>query len=168
MSSKLNEDFVDEELPCQVNSKYHDSNQCNAIKHDHCSSFSPIHTNLASINKHFDELQHILSKLKTDFDIGISEHKISSQNETPVNNINLPLYHPFVFDTSQTNYGGTGIYVKESIVFNKREDLKIYSPGDFESTFIELVLPNKRNMIVGCLYRHPNSSITIKHFKEDY
>ena len=75
-------------LPCKINSKYYDLNQCNAIKHDHCSSFSLIHTNLASINRHFDELQHILSKLKTDFDIGISEHKISSQNETPVTNIN--------------------------------------------------------------------------------
>ena len=39
------------------------------------------HTNLDSINKHFDDMQNILSCLKTKFDIiGITEHKIKEHN----------------------------------------------------------------------------------------
>ena len=64
--------------------------------------------------------------------------------------------------------GGTGFYVKSSCVFNKRDDLKFNSPGNFESTFIELVFPNKRNMIVGCILSHPTSKVTVDQFNQDY
>ena len=76
----------------------------------------------------------------------------------------IPGYQPFVFDCSNTTHGGTGFYIKNSIVFNKRDDLKFYSPGDFESTFIEIILPNKKNMIIGFIYRHPSSNISIQKF----
>ena len=35
-----------------------------------------------------------------------------------------------------TNSDGTGFFIKNSVVYN-RDDLKFYSSGDFESTFIE-------------------------------
>ena len=111
----------------------------------------------ASIAKHHDDLQLTLSLLKTKFDvIGITEHKI--MKDTQISNIDIPGYQPFVFDCSDTSHGGTGFYIKNSIVFNKRDDLKFYSPGDFESTFIEIIFPNKKNMIIGCIYRHPSSN----------
>ena len=53
-------------------------------------------------------------------------------------------------------------YILKTIVFNRRDDLKFYSPGDFESTFIEIIFPNKKNMIIGCIYRHPSSNISIQ------
>ena len=49
------------EFPNPINSKYYDITQFNSIKHDPTSSFSLFHTNLASINKHFDDMQNILS-----------------------------------------------------------------------------------------------------------
>ena len=39
------------------------------------------------------------------------------------------------------------------------------SPGG-ESTFIEIQFPRKRNLIVGCIYRHPNSDISIREFTD--
>ena len=32
-------------------------------------------------------------------------------------------------------------------------------PGNLESTFIELILPFKRNLVLGCVYKHPRMKI---------
>ena len=54
-----------------------DIDDINTIKADPTSSFNIIHTNIASIDKHFDELSLTLSLLDVKFDlIGITEHKI--------------------------------------------------------------------------------------------
>ena len=30
--------------------------------------------------------------------------------------------------------------------------------------FIEIIFPNKKNLIVGCIYRHPSSEISVEDF----
>ena len=127
------------EFPNPINLKYYDIGQFNSIKHDPTSSFSLFHTNLASINKHFDDMQNILSCLKTKFDIiGITEHKIKKEHNTPVLNINLDGYHPFIFDTSDTNCGGTGLYIKDSIkgMISSFHLLEILSPHLLELSYL--------------------------------
>ena len=42
--------------------------------------------------------------------------------------------------------------------------MQINSSGNHESTFIEIQLSNKKNLIVGCIYRHPNSGISTDDF----
>ena len=107
--------------------------------------------------------------LKFDFlIIGISEHKIHKNDCNSITNIDLDGYHPFVFDPTETSHGGTGFYIKESLVYVRRDDLKFNSPGNYESTFIEIILPNRKNLILGCVYRHPTSTITIQQFTNDY
>ena len=70
-------------------------------------------------------------------------------------NIGIPGFHPLVYDCSDTTHGGTGFYIINCIVYNKREDLEIQSPDDFESTSIELIFPNKKNLLIGCIYITP-------------
>ena len=41
-------------------------------------------------------------------------------------------------------------------------------PTDFESSFIEIIIPNKKNIVAGCIYRHPSSSISIEEFTKKY
>ena len=41
-------------------------------------------------------------------------------------------------------------------------------PGVSEATFIEIILPGKQNVIVGCIYRHPSSNLTVNQFNNDY
>ena len=69
----------------------------NRISQNKEASFNLIHTNLASIAKHHDDLQvTTLSLLKTKFDvIGITEHKINKEINTPISNIDIPGYQPF-------------------------------------------------------------------------
>ena len=139
---------------------------------DSANSFSTLgilHTNLASINKYHDDLSTVLSLLKPEIHvIGISEHKIHSNDTNNTRNINLEGYHPFVFDPTETTHGGTGFYIKDSLVFKKRDDLKFNSSCTHESTFIEIILPNKKNIILGCIYRHPNSKIPVNCFIDNY
>ena len=41
-----------------------------------------------------------------------------------------------------------------------RNDLNIYKSGHLESIFVEVDLPKKSNIIIGCIYQNP--SITFK------
>ena len=110
--------------------------------------------------------QH-LSLLNADFHIGITEHKIL-EDEPIVKNIDLPGYHTFHYQPTETLHGGTGFYVMDSLVFIERKEISFNSTGDLESCFIELVIPNKKNFIAGCIYHHPSSSISVQHFYSDY
>ena len=49
-------------------------------------------------------------------------------------------------------------------------DLKLVYPGSgqFESTFLEIVLPDKKNIVIGCIYRHPSSNISVDQFTNDH
>ena len=159
-----NDDDDDENLPNSVNSTYYDVNQLNSLKIDLPSSFGLFHVNIASLDKHIDDLKLILSLLKYKFDvIGISEHKIF-KDTLPSNNIIIPGYHEFIFEPTGTTHGGTGFYLKDNIDYITRDDLQINSPSDFESMFIEIQFPKKNNLIVGCVYRHPTSKISVQDF----
>ena len=159
----------EEGLAIPINSSYYDIHKFNQIKTDNASSLGFIHTNLASINKNFDDLNLVLSLLKFEFHvIAISEHKIHINEVNNITNITLEGYYPFQFDPTHTSHGGTGFYIKKSLNFILRDDLKFNAPGDFESTFIELIFPQKRNMVIGCIYRHPTSNIPISIFNKNY
>ena len=120
--------------------------------------------NIASLNKHIDDLRKILSQLKYNFDIiGISEHKIL-KGTTPSNNIEIPGYDNFILEPTDTNFGDTGFYVKDNLDYVRRSDLEINSPTNYETIVIEVKFPKKKNLIVGCIYRHPSSKISLKDF----
>ena len=57
-------------------------------------------------------------------------------------------------------------FISGNLTFKQHPDLLINKPGRLESTFIELILQNKRNMICGCIYKHP--SIKITRFNSEY
>ena len=142
-----------------VNSKYYNVSNFNKIKIDKKSSFGLVHINIASLNKHFDDLDELLSRLKFDFDvIGISEHKISKDGH-PSNNISLSGYDEFIFEPTGTTHGGAGFYIKSGLDYVVRHDLKLNTPSFYEAMFVEIILPDRKNLIVGCIYRHPSESI---------
>ena len=58
----------------------------------------------------------------------------------------LPGY-TFYFKETESSHGGTDFFISDNLTFKQRSDLLINEPGRLESTFIELMFPNKRNMI---------------------
>ena len=122
-------------------------------------SLSLFHINACSLNKNFDDLQHLLSCTKTKFDIiAISETRITKQVSL-LNNLNLNNYS-FEFTPTETSAGGTLLYIANHLSYKCRNDLNIYKKNELESTFIEIVNPKKSNIIVGVIYRHPSMDLT--------
>ena len=165
----LQSDVVEDDFfSTQVNSKYYDLKQFNKLKPDISSSLSLMHVNIASLNLHIDDLKTVLARLNTNFDIiGISEHKIRS-GTTPSNNIEISGYREFEFEPTGTTHGGVGFYIKNNLDYFIRPDLILNSPSNFETMFVEIVLPDRKNLVVGCVYRHPSSDVSVKEFSENY
>ena len=104
---------------------------------------------------HHDDLLITLSHLKFEFHvIALTEHKI--RHSMPIQNIEIPGYHEFIYDSSETTHAGIKtLCLHKSLTYKIRNDLKLVPPhpGIFESTFIEIILPDKKNLIIGCIYR---------------
>ena len=74
--------------------------------------------------------------------------------------------YTFYFNETKSSHGGTGFFISDNLIFKQGPDLIIDELGMLESTFIELIFPNKRNMICGCIYKHP--SMKISRFNSEY
>ena len=128
--------FNDTDHQTTIDSKYYDITDFNNIKISRNSSLATLHLNIASLAKHFEDLQNLLSVLKHPFDIiGISEHKINKTSKNK--DFNLPEY-TFCFSPTESSHGGTGFFISNDLTFKLRPDLQICEPGRLESTFIEL------------------------------
>ena len=58
--------------------------------------------------------------------------------------------------------------MKIFINFIERKDIELNSSGDFESNFVEIKFENNQNLVIGCIYRHPSSKITVSEFSEEH
>ena len=126
---------------------------------------SLFHINACSLNKNFDDLQHLLSCTKKNFDIiAISEARITKQVSL-LSNLNLNNYS-FEFTPTGTSAGGTLLYIVNHLSYKCHNDLNIYKKNELESTFIEIVNPKKSNILVGVIYRH--SSMDFADFNCNY
>ena len=130
-------------------------------------NFSVLHLNIGSLGAHKDELESILSALKFKFDaIGISETKIK-KGVVPNYDVNIRGYIPYSTPTLASK-GGVMLYISDKHDSKPRKDLERIVSKDhvLESTFAEIVVPTKKNIILGCIYRHP--SMEVNDFNEGY
>ena len=167
LSNDIDDD--DENLPNKINSKYMDSTEFKNANFNSPTNFSLCHLNIASLDHHIDDLRLTLTRLKHKFNIiGISEHKIKTKIAKSSSNIDIPGYNKFMFTPTNTTHGGTGFYVRNDTDFIPRDDLKFVSDGDHESSFIEIKFNKRKELIIGCIYRHPSSKISINQFSDDH
>ena len=129
------------------------------------SSLSLFHLNNCSLSKIIDAFEHLIQSTKTDFDIiAVSESSIT-KNKFPQFDRSIPNYS-YNFCATEANTGGTLIYIRNHLSNKMWNDLKIYKPSELESKFIEICYPKKTNIIIGCIYKHPN--MNINEYKDDY
>ena len=129
------------------------------------SMFSSFHLNVQSLKScdKYDNLVNYLSSLNHEFSIiALSETWLSEATNTLYD---MPLYNSVHSYRSERVGGGVSIYVHNKFQFVVREDLAFeHHATDVESLFIELPscsLFNGKNVIVGCIYRPPDTDITI-------
>ena len=80
------------------------------------------------------------------------------KDKSPINSINLKGYSHESCPT-ESAAGGTLLYISNNLSYKPRNNLCIYKSTELESTFIEILSPKKTNVIVGCIYRHPDMQL---------
>ena len=141
-----------------INCKYYDVNELSEFTF-RSKNLSLFHLNIASLSLHHVELKLLLNQLGINFNIiGITETKYSSLN--PPSNCHIEGYD-IVHTASDSNKGGALLYISNKWQYTCRTDLnRITHKGkELESIFLEISQPNNKNIIIGCIYRHPNMSI---------
>ena len=96
--------------------------------------------------------------------IAVSGSRIAKNKPPPIN-VNIPKCS-YEFCPMEAKADGTLIYIRNHLSYKMRNDLKIYKSFELESTFIEICNPKKTNVIIGCIYKHPN--VNINEFNDDY
>ena len=105
-------------------------------------SLALFHINACSLNKFFDNLQHLLSCTNKNFDvITITEIKITKStsltNNITMNNF-LFLFLPYWIFNS-----GTLLYIADHLLYKPGLDLNVCKSNKLEPTFIEVLNPKK-------------------------
>ena len=142
-----------------VNSRYFDIDEIQALKsYDNKNSLSFFHINACSLNKNFDDLEYLLKCTNKSFDIiAASETRISTKTSLTCN-INLKNYS-FESTPTESSAGGTLLYISNRLSYIPRFDLNIVKKNQVESTFIEIINTKKTNIVVDCIYKHPNMEV---------
>ena len=65
-------------------------------------------------------------------------------------NTDLPRYY-FLSQTSTSNAGGNGFYIKNNVSHTIRDELCTTQP-EFESVWVEFEVPHKHNIVCGLIY----------------
>ena len=82
--------------------------------------------------------------------IGISECRIRT-GRLPLSNINIDDY-TYEYTTTESSEGGT-------LHRHTEGDLHLNKPKEIVSTFIKVIETKKKNIAIGCIYKHPKLPI---------
>ena len=146
------DDDVDESNIENINSKYFSCEEF--FNHDNSNAFNILHSNVNGFISHADNINEFLAHpKKTEFDaICITE---TSLKDVDIPENALPHgYEPFSTKTLSSK-GGVTIFVKNTHDYFERDDLRVQRK-EFEAVWIEINNSRNKNMVVGCIYRHPH------------
>ena len=116
------------------------------IEISHNKLQSLFHINVCSLNKNFDDLQHLLSCTKNFDIIAISETRITKQVSL-LNNLDLNNYS-VEFTPTETSAGGTLLYIANHLSYKCHNDLNIYSIKRMNWNLLLLKLSTPKNQIL--------------------
>ena len=162
MISTLNNNIKDFNVPMEENeteqetfSSYYTENQfVSRFLNMDKSSFSLIHSNIRSMNKNFESLSALLDRFRFNYSIiGLSETWFGEQ---PSSFFEIPGFHLEVNNRANKIGGGVGLYINSEFTYTTKKDLT-YMSECIETLFIEIVFDNRKNIVVGVIYRPPNS-----------
>ena len=131
-----------------INSNYYDIDQLQTLKEfTDKRSFSLFHLNTSSLTKNIDDFEQLIQSTKSDFDIiAVSQSRITKNKLRPID-ISIPNYS-YEFCPTEANAGGTLIYIRNHLSYKTRNNLKIYKSFELESTFIEIIVILRRQILL--------------------
>ena len=152
--SMMDESGEDENCPPAMECKYYSPEEFTTAKFISFKTFSILHYNIHSVQRHIDEFRVVLDMLNFKFDVICLSESLIKTPQTPIN-INIEGYQNPIGTPTDSAKGGVLIYVKSGIDFKCRNDLKVHKSKELESFFIEIKNQKEKNDIIGVIYRHP-------------
>ena len=158
LSEELSYDNDSNQNPLPIpSSKYITQFQLkDVVKNFSKDTFSLLHINIRSISKHFDDLQILLdNQSKHSFSvIGLTETWLSSDTNLPYA---IDGYDFIVNNRSKKSGGGVALYLSNCFEFTVLYELNFMNEF-IESLFVEISIPQSKNIIIGIIYRPPSSN----------
>ena len=158
LSEELNLDFHFDDPATETLTSYITNKQFHNVVKDYSKDiFSLLHLNIRSLNKHFDDLQLLLDiPSQTPLSvIGLTETWLTQD----VDSSHALNDYEFVYKNRQDRLGGgVAMYVLKWYNYVVHENISLINDL-IESLFIEIIIPGHKNILVGVIYRPPNSSL---------
>ena len=124
----------------------------------HGSSVNIMHVNCRSIKKNFKSLKCLLHGLDESITaIGISETWLNSTGD---NSFDINGYKFVSNPRLNRPGGGVGIFVNCCYDFHICSNLTLMK-DHIESIFIEIKQQSTRHIVIGCIYRPPNTDVSL-------
>ena len=147
---------VDElDAPTLLTSKYHSAQDFQNLKVE--KNFNIFHANVNGLEGKFDTLHNFLATAKSAMDVIAITETSEHIDQSFITNVNLDGYYPPFSTPSLSKKGGTALYVSNIYNVLERNDLKVQNP-DFEGVWAEIKNDSNKNVVCGCVYRHPRQN----------
>eukprot|EP00112_Aurelia_sp_Birch-Aquarium-sp1_P015555 Seg346.1 transcript_id=Seg346.1/GoldUCD/mRNA.D3Y31 product="hypothetical protein" protein_id=Seg346.1/GoldUCD/D3Y31 len=118
-----------------------------------------LHQNIRGLLAHKQNICHILGDFKGIHILSLSETHLAADEEAECQILG---YDFLGKPRTSGQGGGTGIYISQSVPFQRRLDLE---DNDIECIWIEILFPKSKGFLIGVIYRPPDSS---KHLPENF
>jgi hypothetical protein len=130
----------------------------NFMHPDNKASLNIIHINCRSLNKNFDSITNLLYRTNCSFTaIGLCETWLSPITQ---DTFNIEGYQFVCRSRCNKIGGGVGLFINAAYNFQVRTDLS-FMKDYIESIFVEISQENSANIVIGCIYRPPNSDVAL-------
>ena len=147
---------IEQNISSLLDTKYYSVNAFQNLKNQ--NSLNIFHSNVNGLESKFDHLHEFLAGAKSPLDI-IAITETSEQNDDFfISNVSMHSYSPFYTPTNSSK-GGTALYVNKGYSPFERFDLKVQHDL-FESVWVEISNKSSKNVLCGCIYRHPSYDMT--------
>ena len=149
--------------------KYYNTEQLNQVFNQKNQDLF-LHQNIRSLDKHFGKLIALASSIDKPQVICLSE--IGKKNLDSRRAQLEHLGYNMVYSEPDKVRGGVALLCKLGIAMEPRPDLEIPKPNnvrdiDLENIWYEATLPNIGKVVIGVIYKHPNSTVKgLKYFRQ--
>ena len=123
-------------------------------------NLSVLQLNIRSLLAHQQELKYLLTQLlehNCKIDVVLLCETFLAKNT--LNKVNIPGYAHVCKYRSDHKGGRVSILLKNGIPYKRREDLDTFIEGKTESVFIETISKGRKPIIIGSIYRPPNTDL---------
>ena len=143
------------------------NDKCNYIEMETCPNLNPnnynllaLQLNIRSILAHQYELKQLLRDLeKKNSPIDVVLLCETFLTDKTIGMVNVGGYTYIGNYRSEKKGGVVSILLKEGISYKRRPELDIFQEGKTESVFVEILSKNGKKLVVGSMYRPPNTDI---------